>query len=723
MTSEPPPCRVEASFVEAYPGPGERRTIRFTASSATASTIAMRLLCLLVASFLVPQTPDVVTFEGLLLEMTDPARHARLRKPAFRCAQFSSYDRASVAPDEDGWFANMDRSHFLHTEERDGETTCVLMDAEGPGAIVRFWGTWHGPGGGPFSNGTLRIYLDGAEEPVIEGPLADVLSGGRLVGPPLSRGVSPSTDPGQQGHNLYLPIPYAEHCRVTYTTSAPIEPGAREGEALYYQINYRIYDEGTRVQSFTPDALARSEMLLAWMQRSLARAEALSLVEPKRRRFSATLKRDQPEVIELEGPAAIRELSFKLESRDLAQSLRSVVLQLIFDGTRTVWCPIGDFFGVGPVPRAYQTFYTEVSVDGTMTCRWVMPFSRDAQVVLLNLGAEPAKVVCGDITTEPWDFRDDSLYFHATWRQYAELETQARGADARDLNYVEIQGAGHYVGDVLCITNGAQAWWGEGDEKVYVDGEPFPSHFGTGTEDYYGYAWARPESFSAPFHAQPCGDGAQQGGFVSNLRWRGLDVIPFEFSLKVDMELWHWAETRMNFAPTTFFYALAGATTNVDFSAKEAERLVKLTAEEIDPPLSVPGALEGETLAITRRTAGVAEPQALARPELSGGRHLWWRDAQPGDELVLEFDATGSGSRGLKLGLLRAPDYGTVGLFLNEQYLGSFDGYAPTLGATTFDAGTVELRPGANRLLVKITGANDEAEPRHMFGLDYLSLE
>jgi hypothetical protein len=29
-------------------------------------------------------------------------------------------------------------------------------------------------------------------------------------------------------------------------------------------------------------------------------------------------------------------------------------------------------------------------------------------------------------------------------------------------------------------------WWGEGDEKFFVDGEQFPSTFGTGSEDYVG---------------------------------------------------------------------------------------------------------------------------------------------------------------------------------------------------------------------------------------------
>jgi hypothetical protein len=37
--------------------------------------------------------------------------------------------------------------------------------------------------------------------------------------------------------------------------------------------------------------------------------------------------------------------------------------------------------------------------------------------------------------------------------------------------------------------NPVTIWWGEGDEKIWVDGEAFPSIFGTGTEDYYAYSW------------------------------------------------------------------------------------------------------------------------------------------------------------------------------------------------------------------------------------------
>ena len=111
------------------------------------------------------------------------------------------------------------------------------------------------------------------------------------------------------------------------------------------------------------------------------------------------------------------------------------------------------------------------------------------------------------------------MYFCGSWRQLTKVSSFRDGATkpgegAFDVNYVEVDGKGVYVGDTLTIFNGTDAWWGEGDEKIFVDNEAFPSHVGTGTEDYYGYAWCRPEYFQSPFHAQPIGCGKLHAGAV-----------------------------------------------------------------------------------------------------------------------------------------------------------------------------------------------------------------
>lgn len=284
-------------------------------------------------AFALGADPSRVTLESLLEDMVERDHLARLPEVGYTCSQFSSYDRHSTEPGSPTWWANADRSYFVRIEETNGRKEHVLMDTAGPGAIVRFWATWHGPGGGPFSNGTLRIYLDGQAEPVIEGPMADLISGGALVGPPLSEGVSPDTEKARQGHNLYLPIPYASHCKVTYETEAFIDEGARKGEALYYQINYRTYDAGTAVETFSRKALKQAQSVLDRVQKTLS--------EPKRPGAQGLHMEVAPEAIavgkslplELTGPAAIRSLRFKIQAENQSQALRSTVLQIECDST------------------------------------------------------------------------------------------------------------------------------------------------------------------------------------------------------------------------------------------------------------------------------------------------------------------------------------------------------------------------------------------------------
>jgi len=540
--------------------------------------IAVLYAGLAIAGSVAGAESGAITLESLLEEMVSRDTIARLPKPAYTCRQFSSYDRNSTEPGSPTWWANWDRSYFVRIEDNNGRKEHVLMDAEGPGAVVRFWATWHGPGGGEFSNGTMRVYLDGKAEPVIEGPMAGLISGGLLVGEPLSRAVSPETPYKHRGHNLYLPIPYARQCKITYETKAFIDEGARKGEALYYQINYRTYESGTEVESLKKSTLQRASRTVARVQRMLAQNERLGLGRLKEGRLEGSILPGKEKSLTINGQRAIRSLNFQTRADDLPQALRSTILRIEFDGAQTVWCPIGDFFGTGYHVRPHSTWYTGVLDDKTLSCYWVMPFAEQAKISILNLGSEPVELTRGRILSGPWDWDNRSCHFHAAWKQWPEVKTQsnekAKDHGAFDLNWITVEGQGTYVGDVLTLFNTAKSWWGEGDEKIYVDGEAFPSHIGTGTEDYYGYAWCKPNFFESAFHAQPSGDGNLVPGFTVNCRYRALDAIPFNKSIKFDMELWHWARTTMSYAPTTFWYARPGATWDVEPDAEEAKRPV-----------------------------------------------------------------------------------------------------------------------------------------------------
>ncbi len=686
---------------------------------------------LLVATALTTGAPpsraaEAVTIESLLAEMTDRDALARFPAPNYSCAQSSSYDRDSTSSaDASTWFANGDRSQFVRTEENEGRTEYVLHDQDGPGALVRFWATWHGPRGGPFSNGTLRVYIDGAQRPAIEGQAQEVIDQGLLASGPLSQGVSPRTEYAQRGHNLYLPIPYAKHCKVTYSTEVELDRGAKTGEALYYQINYRTYEKGVDVESFSMERLQAAGRKIDETNRQLESAKIDSAGLTVVQASGEIAPGDAIEPMAIEGPGAIRSMCLKLKADDLEQALRSTVLEIKFDGERTVWAPVGEFCGMGYEVHPFETWYTAAEADGTIACRWVMPFEKDAAITLHNVGDQPVEVVSAEVKHGGWEWDDRSMHFHSTWRQYTGLHTRSDqkegGVDAFDVNYVAVEGQGVYVGDTLTLCNGAAAWWGEGDEKIYVDGESFPSHFGTGTEDYYGYAWCRPEPFAAPFHAQPEGGGNLSGGYSTNSRYRSLDAIPFKESLKFDMEVWHWADTKINYAPTTFWYARPGAACNVAPAPSDAALPVARQREDLVPIYRIDGAIEGESLRVVENGGGKVMPQAGGFG-WSNDQQLWWIDGAVGDRLVLEFDAGDGGKRSIVAGLTEAPDYGIIELSVNGRPAGKFDRYAPSVTHNAVAIGDFDLQKGANRLTIEIVGSNPSAVPRRMFGLDYLKL-
>jgi hypothetical protein len=215
-----------------------------------------------------------------------------------------------------------------------------------------------------------------------------------------------------------------------------------------------------------------------------------------------------------------------------------------------VQAPLGDFFATGPGLTPYQSLPFSVGKDGDCVSRWPMPFRDSAMLVV-----QQSPGIEGELWVEPWPWTERTLHFHADWRPEASVATRP----LRDLRMLEVAGSGLFVGTLFNLTNPAGAkWWGEGDEKMWVDGETFPSLFGTGTEDYFGYAWSTPERFSHPFHAQTrAGTGRFDGAFSVN-RFHTLDAVPFTKEFAFDLELWHLDDTRVSWSAMTYYYARPG---------------------------------------------------------------------------------------------------------------------------------------------------------------------
>lgn len=667
---------------------------------------------------------EVITIESLLLEMTNREALARFPDPPFVLRQFSSYDRAMTKPGDPSWFANWDRSMFIRTETNDGRTEQVMFDAKGPGAIVRFWMTFAGENAG---KGILRIYFDNQPQPAIEGKALDVLSGKLLAGEPLASSVSDSTKYEMRGHNLYLPLPYSSNCKVTYESENIKDAGAKTGgEAVYYNINYRTYNSDIKAVTWSTDEMSRSASTLENVQKLLSsRDRGLEKFKADTSRLTGKIAAGNSVSQTLNGSQAIRMIKLKLDPSVNPRSLRTTILEITFDGESTVWCPLGDFFGTGYQLRFSNTWYSSVTSDGTLCAYWVMPFKNTAEITLHNMGKQDIEITGSEILSAPWKWDDRSMHFGTSWHQFTHLQTgEMKDNDGNggpfDLNYVELSGKGVYVGDAITVFNTVYAWWGEGDEKVYVDNETFPSHIGTGTEDYYGYAWCRPEKFANhPFIAQPDGSGNFWPGYTVNLRYRGLDGIPFNSSLKFDMEMWHWTRATINFAPVTFWYLLPGGKSNIEPDTAGINARVVLKRNDIVSPGIVNGKIEAENMILSSVTGGNFRYQNSTKHGWSGNMQAFWTDAKPGDKLNLLFHSNEESRVKVNANFSMAKDYGSFKVYLNEKPAGKFNLHNDSLITRQVSLGKFKLLKGENKLVIEVTKSSPDPKKAFM-GLDYL---
>ena len=638
------------------------------------------------------QIPPITT-ATLISEMTDLSKVAEFPNPPYTCKQFSSYDRASKsADDQKSWFANADAGQYLRTEERAGRKEFVMMDAAGPGAIVRIWSA--------NPNGVLRIYLDGSDQPAIETPMPDLL-GGKFPGLPR-----PIAGEYSKGWNLYFPIPYAKSCKVT----------SDKGD-FYYHVNYRTYPEDANVVSFNVDQIKALATQIEKLASRLASARGdESAMSGDAQPFDIELGPGDSQATQFTGPRAVVRILVKVNAADLNTALRGVIVKATFDGEQTVEVPLGDFFGAAPGVNAYEALPLGMTKDGQMYSHWFMPFKESAEFTLVNTTKIPVNIT-GELVTADYTWTDRSMLFHAKWRAQFDVPTRPM----IDWNYLTAMGKGAFAGVSFAIDNPVKDWWGEGDEKIYFDGQTFPSHFGTGTEDYYGYAWCYPVPFVHAYHNQPRCDGPGNYGRTSVNRFHIIDRIPFTKDFKFDMELWHSNATcKVNMAVTAYWYAFPGATDT--FKPIRPEDAIVRPMLEYQVP-KVAGAIEGEKMRIIQKV-GVADPQDWA--DESGGQHLWWHEGhKPGDVLVLGFQVPKAGKYRVMAKFLKAVDYGIHQLAINGAKAGDpidffNNGVVPT---KEINLGAFDLKQGENQLSVTVTGANEKAVKTYMFGLDYILLK
>ncbi|MCP4754503.1 MAG: DUF2961 domain-containing protein, partial [Proteobacteria bacterium] len=169
--------------------------------------------------------------------------------------------------------------------------------------------------------------------------------------------------------------------------------------------------------------------------------------------------------------------------------------------------PLGDFFGQGLGRNyAFDSALFSNPEGRSFNCFAPMPFKTGMKIVITNESDRPLLMLYYDVDYTIDDKHgDDILYFHAHYRR--ENQTTLR----RDYEFLpKVQGEGRFLGvNAGVIVNEKEylgTWWGEGEVKMYIDGDSeFPTLCGTGTEDYIGTAWEQGQ-YSTLYQGCPLAD-------------------------------------------------------------------------------------------------------------------------------------------------------------------------------------------------------------------------
>lgn len=603
--------------------------------------------------------------------------------PGERCVQFSSYDRTSdLGPGAHAaWYANNDRGQYLRIEERSSGKEHVMVDVAGPGCLTRLWSA--------NPTGTLHFDVDGDRVWTVDFAL---LCSGKMPGLP-----EPLAGMRARGGNIYLPILFGS--RLQISSSQP---------DLYYLADVLRWPEGAEVVPFHPSQLKQHSVAVA-RAADTAGAPVVRQGDAAGRIAAGSLV--QAMSIGVDGPKAAR-LNVLRRARLLVQCGEET----------TVDVPLLAFFATGPDSQPWRGALLGQREGGAAYSNFPMPFPDGGSIQVLVEGDDLGVSFPITLSVVGDAVESDAMLFRAS---YHLVRAQPTRPFSEHL-VLDARGCGRFVGCSLLVRNPSRLWWGEGDEKFYVDGEARPSWFGTGTEDYFGYAWCDPTTFQAPYHAQVRCDGPNNYGFTQLHRTHVLDSVPFQKSFRFDLERWHWVEdTTIDYETVAYWYGSPGARSGLPPVPSVDQRAMS----PLPPPkfLAVDGAIEGESLRVLSCSGGTNLVQNLMffEGKFSRDAQRWWIDGKVGDTLALAVPVPEDGRYRVRLVMTRADDFAKVQVSLGELSLAApFDGYAVNVQPSApLVLGEADFPAGEATLTLTIVGKNPAAKERLMVGLDYLVLE
>jgi hypothetical protein len=423
-------------------------------------------------------------------------------------------------------------------------------------------------------------------------------------------------------------------------------------------------------------------------------------------------------LLDAEGPGAITHLWITFlgpEPQGWAKqgsaNHQEMLLRMFWDGSKrpAVEAPVGDFFA-NCFGRRSEVVSQPVIVEDadSYNCFWHMPFRKSARIEIENQSDKAISLLYYNID---WIKKDklpkDTPYFYAQYRQEYPVE------HGKDYVLLDTKGKGHYVGTVLAVRTRSPSWFGEGDEKICIDGEAKPSIWGTGTEDYFLSAWGL-KTTSTPYFGVPYFDQwGIVGGHTAAYRWHIHDPIVFNKSIKVTLEHFGWIspdenpghkatswnEREDDYSSVAFWYQTGEPTFTArapharDRRLPNIERTVVYARDYADEK---------------HHGLGAASKQQL---ELYEGPHLLYQAASASNAwLEIPFEVKKKEPLRLLLNMTKSDDFGRYQAFLNGVKLGApMDLFSNKVTSQEFHLLDFWPEPGSYRLRLECVGKNPQS--------------
>lgn len=395
-------------------------------------------------------------------------------------------------------------------------------------------------------------------------------------------------------------------------------------------------------------------------------------------------------------------------ARSGAANHQEMLLRMYWDGEErpAVEAPVGDFFANSFGKRSSVTSLPVIVEDAdSYNCYWHMPFRKSARLEIVNQSEKQISLLYYNIDwIKKEKLPEDTPYFYAQYRQEYPVEK------GKDYVVLDTTGKGHFVGTVLSVRTRSPSWFGEGDEKIYIDGEAKPSIWGTGTEDYFLSAWGL-QTTSTPYFGVPYFDQwGIVGGHTSAYRWHVNDPIVFNTGIKVtfehfgwispdenpDYKATSWNEREDDYSSVAFWYQ----TGQPSFDAR-APHARERTLPTLDPVIAYARDFadtkhHGQGSAVTQQLSLYPGRQLLYQP--TNAENSW---------LEIPFEVKDKEPIRLLLNMTKADDFGRYQAFVDGVKVGGvLDLFSPKIVNEEFHLLDFWPEPGAHTLRLECVGKN-----------------